>query len=68
MPLLGVGAIEARLWERLWERAGAGAVVLDSLEREEAVGAISEAGSRTGLVGDFGFGLTNPPGESPGDL
>jgi hypothetical protein len=32
----------------------------DTLAAEEAVGAVAEAGKRTGRVGDFGRGFTKP--------
>lgn len=37
-----------------------GAVAVATFERDEAVGAVIDAGSFAGLVGDFGFGLWNP--------
>lgn len=49
---------DARLRER--RITGAGAAAEAVLEPEEAVCAVKEAGSFTGLVGDLGFGLTNP--------
>jgi len=37
-----------------------GAAAVATFERDEAVGAVIDAGSFAGLVGDFGFGLWNP--------
>jgi hypothetical protein len=50
--VLVVGARDCRLG------AAAGA----TFERDEAVGAVIDAGSFAGLVGDLGFGLWNPVG------
>ena len=47
---------EARLSDCLPVGAGAPAV----FDPEEAVWAVKDAGSFTGLVGDLGLGLTNP--------
>lgn len=48
---------------RLWERATGGAVVPVFFDLEDAVGAVNDAGNRTGLVGDFGLGFTKALGE-----
>lgn len=48
---------DARLSDCLLADSGAAPAVLDP---DEAVCAVKDAGSFTGLVGDLGFGLTNP--------
>lgn len=56
-----------RLAERAefsWETGGALPEVL-VLDPEAAVCVVRLAGSLTGRVGDFGLGLTKPPGEGP---
>lgn len=45
---------------RLSDCLGAGGGAPASFDPEEAVWAVSDAGSLTGRVGDLGFGLTKP--------